>query len=917
MLPYGELRRVHFAVIDRAAKVTIADARIMGPGGKTLQRFEPEDFASGHGCSEIRRDRDTVTAVMNGGSDAFVAVKLSAPVELPLTLRAVWQSTGWHVGLLLVGVVLAMRPVTRSAGMSVRWCTWWRHHPVLALIGVATATVIWQAHPVIFEGRSFVSPANGSLMLYGDLPTVPESRQKVYADGFASDTGAMLFQHLYYPMIEHSAIVRDHELPLWNRSSLCGVPLLGQGQSMVGDPLNLLTIFANGASWAWDIRFVVARWLLALGMGMTAWLFTRHLPSSVLTTVGAGFLGYFSFRLNHPANFSVAYAPWLLVGWLALAQAKSRKGENRALALLLVCHGIEFCSGTVKEAVVLLVMLDCAGFLLLLLWPETAPVRRRRLGLALGTVVLFAVLAAPFWGSFLVTLHHSYTEYDLPQPNQLPWRQIIGYFDEIFYRQNSPEEWVVAPALNFLFFAGLLCWLVWPGTGFRRSSALAITSLLCFAIGFDVVPESWIVAVPFLRNINHVGNEFSCVMLALLVPLAAAGFRAAAATAGDSGWWRRVVFAGSLAMALIAVWYFSPGLATVSPFARACIAQICVTLVVLAVALRWYVRYGSRGSWIGACVFGVPLLLWRFGQYGQSEFGHYVFLPGERVNVHARSDAVSAVNALAKEPARVIGFGNHLFPGYPGALGWESLYGVDALRNPYFHQLAVALQLDRVGNWEVPDPEKDEAKFRRAHDALDVRFYLADPSARPRRIAGLQRVASADLDVYESPTAWPRAFFTDRLARYDSVDDFARLLRAGDQRPFAAAQMNETGIPIMEQSFAGRLIRPASNYHLTANTTRFTIDAPGAGVAVLTETYYPEDFRVTVDGRPVAYFRVNHAFKGVAITAPGRHEIVMSYWPQYFTAFLVASAIGCVAFVVSAIRLARGAQRERVAAQCG
>ena len=81
------------------------------------------------------------------------------------------------------------------------------------------------------------------------------------------------------------------------------------------------------------------------------------------------------------------------------------------------------------------------------------------------------------------------------------------------------------------------------------------------------------------------------------------------------------------------------------------------------------------------------------------------------------------------------------------------------------------------------------------------------------------------------------------------------------------------------------------------------MDAPGPGVAVLTETYYLNDFEVTVNGRPAACFRVNHAFRGVALPAVGTYTISYRYWPRYFTASLWASLLGLVALAGGALWL--------------
>ena len=50
---------------------------------------------------------------------------------------------------------------------------------------------------------------------------------------------------------------------------------------------------------------------------------------------------------------------------------------------------------------------------------------------------------------------------------------------------------------------------------------------------------------------------------------------------------------------------------------------------------------------------------------------------------------------------------------------------------------------------------------------LNVRYFLGyiDPKIAP--ILSLKKVASLDLDVFESERVWPRAFFTDALVVYE------------------------------------------------------------------------------------------------------------------------------------------------------
>ena len=89
-----------------------------------------------------------------------------------------------------------------------------------------------------------------------------------------------------------------------------------------------------------------------------------------------------------------------------------------------------------------------------------------------------------------------------------------------------------------------------------------------------------------------------------------------------------------------------------------------------------------------------------------------------------------------------------------------------------------------------------------------------------------------------------------------------------------------------------RQIIAATDYALTNNTTSFKITATGPGTVVLTEPYLKDDFQLTVNGKPAAYFRVNSAFRGVFVPAAGEYRFLFSYWPRHLTISLWISALG-------------------------
>jgi uncharacterized membrane protein YfhO len=106
-----------------------------------------------------------------------------------------------------------------------------------------------------------------------------------------------------------------------------------------------------------------------------------------------------------------------------------------------------------------------------------------------------------------------------------------------------------------------------------------------------------------------------------------------------------------------------------------------------------------------------------------------------------------------------------------------------------------------------------------------------------------------------------------------------------------------------------RLVVAATNYQLTNNTTTFTVTAPERGVVALTEAYSEGDFVVTLNGKPATVFRVNHAFKGVQIDAPGTYTVRFEYWPQHLSASLLASGVGLL--LLSAWMMSSGVDQGR------
>ena len=80
------------------------------------------------------------------------------------------------------------------------------------------------------------------------------------------------------------------------------------------------------------------------------------------------------------------------------------------------------------------------------------------------------------------------------------------------------------------------------------------------------------------------------------------------------------------------------------------------------------------------------------------------------------------------------------------------------------------------------------------------------------------------------------------------------------------------------------------------NSVEIEVRAATAGTLVLADAYYP-GWTAKINGVSRELFRVNGAFRGVCIPAPGVHTVVMSYWPRLMTAGVIMALIGFMACI--------------------
>lgn len=688
---------------------------------------------------------------------------------------------------------------------------------------------------------------------------------------------------------------------------------------MIGDPLNLLVILRHGAWQAWDLKFIIAKAILAFGTGLCVLRLTNALGLSVLMEIASLWIGYFAYRYNHPAIFGYCYAPWLLLPWLHLASidARGKQGMRAAAGwclLLAAANFIEFSSGSVKEPIAQILCIGAAGLVYL---ASSGKALSRPLWLLItGAWLVLLLISAPLWVVFAGSLRECVNGYGDITAWQLSPGLVIGFFDDIFSQNLTTLESHAHPSGNFLFLAGIL-WLIAAGWGKgrimrRRSRVLFLSALPPALLVFGIIPPGVISAIPFLGNIGHIHNTFGCPLLILAAMLAALGLRDCFQVRDERSWariWRTyllfaagivILYIGTASALLPEEFHVTKNHFFTAPFFSWYASALVLALAAAPLLIRWISQGDLRPVFALAAVFFI--LLFRNGQYLETKFDDYVVNPRLGFQEGAASDAMAYIReSCVENPGRAVGFGSILCSGESAMFNIEGVSGPDALKNRWYQGLREAAHAWPARDWEMRVDEPKLPNLKRFLDFLNVRFYLRNRAELGPGPPGLEEESGMDLTLYQSAPAWPRAFFTDSAVACEGPEAMLALLSESDGQPFAAFPPGKA--PPVESLGAlkeDRAIAPATSYRLTCNTTTFEIEASGPGVAVLQECYEADNFHATVDGVEAPYYRVNEAFKAVYIPKAGPHVVSFSYWPAHLTAALFAAAAG---FIVAAAAL--------------
>jgi hypothetical protein len=773
---------------------------------------------------------------------------------------------------------------------------WSAQHSILAIIIVSLMAVVINCYPIIFCGKSYVSPTCVPTMVYDWWPPLPGMDPARYYEPTArhgSDAGAIMWWAIPAGFVESRSLLEHGELPLWNRYSHAGDTLIGQNVSMLGDPLQLIVILGRGSAVAWDVKFLVAKFLFCVGFGLLILRLLENRPLSLIYAALAAYCGAFFYINNHPGFFVFCHAPWILLSALAWLDVRSDRHIFWGMVWLLVNVAC-FNAGHVELAVVLIGGLNLTAFAhALVRHHKTAGLATVIGRMSVGTI-LFLGLTAPMWMSFLASLEGSFSLHSKIQVVQLSIVNLPGVFDDLFYpllRMDASDD-AIAPGTSFLVLAGCGLaasrWRQLMGEPFFRVNAGAI--LLWGGCVFGWVPTSVLAAVPLLNRVGHLHTDFSYLLVIHLTIQSAYGFKCLAREenfrrAAVDFLWMGLLFGGLL---LVYRFIIAPQPGPWNYFLCAGAGGFGAPL--LFAYLKSRNRLIPAIGWVGIIILGaIPHL--RFGLYN---FGNenLLMLPGPRMVLDAPSQAVDKIKTDRSSPFRVVGMGWNFMGDYSAVYGMEGICSCAPLSNGEYINLIrkfPGVQFGNAGGWGIciSNPVAAQPLL----NLLNVKYLLAPPSIEigeqtQGAIKRLDfRIADrSDFLVLENAHAWPRAFFSDKVAANSSTEEFIQQLLENGKQPFVSLSQDEIikqpGLKPLENTNQAAIL-PATNYRLLPNSTAFDVHAPSAGVVCLTEGQ-AKDFTVEVNDEAKEVLTVNRAFKGVYLDKAGDYHIEFIFRPRHW-----------------------------------
>ena len=770
---------------------------------------------------------------------------------------------GYDPKVLLTLVMFA----AASAAMAALWNRWFLSVPWKFTALFFALCAVWQWE-TLFTSKVDV-PGNLAFHAY--------PWKVIDAPGAKANTGIVFTQLAPWTRIARDELT-SATLPLWNRHSAGGAPLLASQQTAIFHPFTLLGLplsvgkaFTLSASLRL-FTLLFFTFVLLRGFGL------RDGPS-LFGAVAFAFCSFHVVWLLFPLGLATMMLPVALTGARELVETNSRP----AYVLLTLGLSLSVLGGHPESA--LWVWITTAVFVVWLAvggWRLAGDHRPstilRQLFVSASAFIIAALLTAFFWYPTLRALQTTerfdkFHQLDLnPADHGLSYEWLLPLVAQNVLGNPvtgtyTPPRGAHPAVLNDYgevasSYAGLL-------TLALALSAPFVTRQrpLFFALGLMLFALLTVAEVPLWRDAIRAVPLAGISLHQRLRVLWDLGTCIAAATALNATVGRasaRPLVLLATGGAFLGVYFFrTPPLDTLG------IVQLALPIATLLVfAIRPTVMLATTLVFLDLAV-----ATWRYNPPA---------LPG---HVYPITGAIDFMQRAAK-PYRIAAWGWSFMPDTPGYYGLEDVKTTDPVQHfAYMFLLRGYLGID------PSSPELVLSNVERAYlDFLNVRFLYVPPDNETRPPGFVERYRGADGVVLENAEVLPRYFLVrEALVEEDLGMTIAKSRFISDFSAQAIVDRKPANVP---STFRGGTVdlREYAGQH-----TLLDVESRGWNLLVTSDTHWP-GWKARVNGRDTEVVKVNGAFNGVFIP-PGPAKVELWYWPDELTHGLIAGAVGLLLLV--------------------
>ncbi len=255
-----------------------------------------------------------------------------------------------------------------------------------------------------------------------------------------------------------------------------------------------------------------------------------------------------------------------------------------------------------------------------------------------------------------------------------------------------------------------------------------------------------------------------------------------------------------------------------------------------------------------------------------------VFAPSPGVQAILEQEGQKESNAMPLPPYRVLEFQGGTPPFSNKFAYWriQSAYGYQGAKMRRYQDIVDVVGLQNPLLWQL----------------MNVKYIVTD---QPDSTFGLGLLYDSPGEkVYVNRLVLPRAFFVNRYEVGDGIDVLRRMAQKSFDARDVAYLSEDPGVAIdpplpgMEATFLRYGIQDFS----------LKVTAYGNNLLFLSEAFYPEGWKATLDGSEIAIYRANYHFRAVVIPA-GTHTLEMRFAPRGFSVGKNASLAANVAVLLA------------------